>query len=106
MALNDRDLKVLADGLIKRVVEENIVLTTDTVDKFLLSENMIRVYYEQKVLSDFQFKKLKRNAIVCYKSEKFQATNMNMSLGLRDVLMRLIEISEKITSIFGVLSKF
>ena len=48
MALNDRDLKVLADGLIKRVVEENIVLTTDTVDKFLLSENMIRVYYEQK----------------------------------------------------------
>ena len=79
MALNDRDLKVLADGLIKRVVEENIVLTTDTVDKFLLSENMIRVYYEQKVLSDFQFKKLKkffeeRNPYAHKSAESFQAT--------------------------------
>ena len=77
--IDDNFLKTYADGLAKKVFEKGIELTVDTVDDFILSEPVIADWYEKKVLSDLQFKKLRkffeeRNPYAHKVAASFQAT--------------------------------
>ena len=79
LMFDDKFLKITADGLAKKVFEKGIELTVDTVDDFILSEPVIADCYKRKVLSDLQFKKLRkffeeRNPYAHKVAASFQAT--------------------------------
>ena len=95
LMIDDKFLKRYANGLAKEVFEQGIELTVDTVDDFILSDEMISTLYKQKVLSDLQFKKLRkffeeRNPYAHKVAESFQATKYEYEPWIRvSVVMRL-----------------